>query len=55
MLLQINTDDRVDGSEALTAHLEAEVRARRARFEQRLSRVELHISDVNADKFRRQR
>lgn len=50
MLLQINTDNYVIGSEAFIADLEAVVRTRLARFEQRLTRVELHISDVNADK-----
>lgn len=50
MLLQTNTDNQVVASEAFTAELEAVVRTRLARFEQRLTRVELHISDINADK-----
>lgn len=50
MLLQINTDNRVDGNESVIADLEDQVRARLSRYENRLTRVEIHVSDVNADK-----
>jgi len=50
MLLQINTDNRVDGNESVIADLEAGLRAQLCRFENRLTRIEIHVSDVNADK-----
>ena len=50
MLLQINTDNRVDGNAAVIDDLEAGLRAQLSRFESRLTRIEVHVSDLNADK-----
>jgi hypothetical protein len=47
MDIQINTANNLDGREALIARLETLVRDRLARFEGRLTRVELHLGDVD--------
>lgn len=45
MDVQINTANNIEGREALTQHLEGAVRDRLSRFEQRLTRVEMHVGD----------
>jgi hypothetical protein len=50
MQIQVNTDNATDGREGLVARVEAHVRDRLSRFSDRLSRVELHLSDVNGDR-----
>lgn len=50
MQIQINTDDNIEGSEALIAEVEAEVRDGLARFAEQITRVEVHLSDENAGK-----
>lgn len=48
MDIQINTSNAVDGPRGFTDAMEATTRSRLARFEGRLTRVELHFSDTNA-------
>ena len=50
MDVQINTSNNVEGREAFNARLEKTVRERLSRFEGKLTRVELHIADENADR-----
>lgn len=50
MLFQFNTDNHVDGNEAVSDQVEAIVRRKLGRVESRLSRVEVHIGDVNGPK-----
>ena len=50
MDVQINTTNSVEGREALCARLEVAVRERLSRFEARLTRVEMHVSDENGEK-----
>lgn len=50
MLIQVNTDNRVEGTEAANAAIEARIRERLARFADRLTRIELHIRDVDGDR-----
>ncbi|MBA3599252.1 MAG: HPF/RaiA family ribosome-associated protein [Methylibium sp.] len=50
MQIQLNTDNNLVGSEALTARLEAEVRSSLDRFADRITRVEVHLNDLNSDK-----
>ena len=50
MDIQVNTDHNVAGSEALTQMVEAEVRSGLERFAGRLTRVEVHLGDENAEK-----
>jgi hypothetical protein len=50
MHIQFNTDNRITGDEALTAQAEQIVESRLNRFSSRLSRVEVHLADVNGPK-----
>jgi hypothetical protein len=50
MKVQINTDDNIQGHEALAGRVEAEVESALSRFRERITRVEVHISDENAVK-----
>ncbi len=47
MIVQINTGNSVEGSAAMDASLEKLVRDRLSRFEDRLTRIEVHITDEN--------
>ena len=51
MKIQINTDRNVDGHEAWAHEVEATIESALARFGEQLTRVEVHVSDVNSDKF----
>ncbi|MFN4171770.1 MAG: HPF/RaiA family ribosome-associated protein [Pseudorhodobacter sp.] len=50
MQIQVNTDDNIEGSDALIAQVEAEVRDGLSRFADQITRVEVHLSDENAGK-----
>ncbi|MFN4040214.1 MAG: HPF/RaiA family ribosome-associated protein [Brevundimonas sp.] len=50
MDIQINTANNVAGREAVTEKLEATVRNRLSRFEDRVTRIELHVGDVNGER-----
>ncbi|WP_340646988.1 HPF/RaiA family ribosome-associated protein [Phenylobacterium sp.] len=50
MDVQINTANNIEGREALSQHLEGAVRDRLSRFEDRLTRVEMHVGDENGDR-----
>lgn len=45
MQIQINTANNVEGREALVGQLERDVRSSLSRFEERLTRVEIHVGD----------
>lgn len=45
MEIQVNTDRTVEGDEGLVAMVEAEVESALGRFEDRLTRVEVHLSE----------
>lgn len=53
MRIQINTDHNIEGHEALADHLRAIVETALSRFGERITRVEVHLSDQNGDKFGR--
>lgn len=46
----MNTDDNVEGRDALTAEVGAQMRDSLSRFADRITRVEVHLSDENAAK-----
>ncbi|MFN2442368.1 MAG: HPF/RaiA family ribosome-associated protein [Thermoanaerobaculia bacterium] len=48
--VQVNTDSSIDGTEALIANVEASINSGLARFAERITRVEVHLSDQNAGK-----
>ncbi len=50
MLIQINTDHNIDGNEALTAYIRSEIEQALNRFDEQITRVEVHLSDENSDK-----
>jgi hypothetical protein len=50
MQIQVNTDANIEGREALVRHVEAEVATALDRFNDRITRVEVHLSDENAGK-----
>ena len=50
MLIQINTDANIKGTDALKKKTEAQVRGYIERFESRITRIEVHLSDENSDK-----
>ena len=48
MDVQINTANSVPGREALIGDIEAAVRDRLSRFEDKLTRIEVHVGDENS-------
>ena len=50
MQFQFNSDSSVMGTDNVAERIEAAVRAKLARFEDRLTRVEVHVRDVNGSK-----
>ena len=50
MQFQFNSDSSVMGTENVAERIEAAVRQKLARFEDRLTRLEVHVSDENASK-----
>ncbi len=50
MQIQVNTDDNIEGRDALLEQIEELVADGLARFADQISRVEVHLSDENASK-----
>lgn len=50
MQIQVNTDDNIEGRDELTRKVEAEIGTTLGRFADRITRVEVHLSDENAGK-----
>lgn len=50
MQIQINTDRNIETDDRLTADVEEAIESALDRFAGRITRVEVHLSDVNADK-----
>ena len=50
MQIQVNTGHNLEGGDALVLMVEAEVQSGLERFEDRLTRVEVHLSDENNEK-----
>ncbi|WP_108788512.1 HPF/RaiA family ribosome-associated protein [Erythrobacter sp. Alg231-14] len=50
MQFQFNSDSSVMGTENVAERIEAMVREKLARFEDRLTRLEVHVSDENGSK-----
>lgn len=48
MLIQVNTDNHTEGSEELTRRVEAVIHSALGRFGDRLTRVEVHLTDQNS-------
>lgn len=50
MQIQLNTDHTITGSEKLGAQLDEKVRGALDRFADRITRVEVHLTDMNGRK-----
>ena len=50
MTVQINTDNNVEGHERLKTYIADELSSGLARFEDRITRLEVHLADENSDK-----
>lgn len=51
MTIQINTDNNVENSERLKVYFTEELQKSLARFEDKVTRLEVHFTDENGDKF----
>jgi hypothetical protein len=47
LFIQINTDNQIPSDAGRDAQIEEQVRQRLARFEERITDVEIHVSDIN--------
>jgi len=50
MHIQVNTDNHIEGREALVARIEAAVMSSLDRFSEHITRIEIHLSDENGVK-----
>ncbi len=50
MHVQVNTDNHIEGREALATRVEAVVQESLRRFSDQITRVEVHLSDENSHK-----
>lgn len=50
MHIQVNTDSNIQGRESLVDHVKGVVESVLSRFSDRISRVEVHLSDENSHK-----
>ena len=50
MQVQVNTDRNVADGEGLATRISTELRSRLARYSEQITRIEVHLSDVNGDK-----
>ena len=50
MYIQINTDHNIEGYQALNAQVSSVVENSLSRFSDQITRVEVHLSDVNSNK-----
>lgn len=48
MLIQVHTDNHIQGSERLTSHVQSVISDALARFAERVTRVEVHLHDNNS-------
>jgi len=51
MQIQINTDRNIEGSEGFATHFGGVLKESLSRFQDQITRLEVHISDVNGGKF----
>lgn len=50
MIIQFNTDNNIDGSERLNAYFTTTISDTLERFSSHITRIEVHITDENAQK-----
>jgi hypothetical protein len=50
MIIQINTDNNIDGHARMKSYIAAELKKTLSRFEDKISRLEVHFGDENSSK-----
>ena len=50
MIIQVNTDSKIEGNRELAQQIKAEVENSLERYNDQITRVEVHLSDENSDK-----
>lgn len=50
MKIQLNTDKNIEGSENLNAYVSEKINNSLKNYDDKISRIEVHLSDQNADK-----
>ncbi|MGM0408431.1 MAG: HPF/RaiA family ribosome-associated protein [Bacteroidota bacterium] len=50
MIIQVNTDNNVKGSEGLKSHFTSIISEELSRFSKHITRIEVHLSDENSHK-----
>lgn len=50
MIIQVNTDSNIEGNRELEQQIKAEVEDGLEHFSEKITRVEVHLSDENSDK-----
>ncbi len=50
MKIQFNTDKNIDGTEALEKFVSEKINSALKHFDDKITRIEVHLSDQNADK-----
>ena len=50
MNIQLNTDKNIQGDESLAAHVDTVVNNAMSHFSSQITRIEVHLSDLNANK-----
>jgi ribosomal subunit interface protein len=50
MIIQVNTDKNIDGSQNAKAYVTEKIEAGMKHYADKITRVEVHLSDQNADK-----
>ena len=50
MLIQINTDNNIEGSERLSKYFSGVIQSSLDRFDEHITRIEAHLSDENSQK-----
>ena len=51
MQIQFNTDNTIEGHERMQSHFSEEIKNSFKRFEDKITRVEVHVGDENNEKF----
>ena len=51
MLIQINTDKNIEGHSRMNEFFSEEIKKELARFDDKITRIEVHLGDENGDKF----
>lgn len=51
MLIEFNTDNHIEGKERMETFFSDQLKSALKRFEEKITRLEVHLGDENSDKF----